>query len=135
MIVFDVLVNGQRRCRAGAEQAAVLTAILSWVSPNDVSGRPRPGELWMRVGGIVHPDEHVEWLQDVLHAGDEITIRIVQGGNADEPSKRKRPPRPDPANPPTLKLARKPRGSDSSANAKLPSNKPLQPTRRTTPRG
>jgi len=106
MIIFDVLLNGQPRCRAGVERGGVLTAVLSWLSPEDSRGHPRREELWVRVGGINHPDEQVEWLQDALQVGDEVTIKIVQADKADEPRKRKRPPLPDPTRPAALKTAK-----------------------------
>jgi len=98
MVVFDVFVNGEPRCRAGVT-GGVLTAILTYVSPSDHHGKPRPETFDLRVGGLEDPDEHLDWLVESLRRGDRITVESSEADNADEPQARKRPPRPDPATP------------------------------------
>jgi len=105
MVVFDVSVNGQPRCRAGVT-AGVITAVLTYVSPSDHRGKPRPESLDFRVGGVESPKEHLDWLVESLRPGDCITVEISEADNADEPRARKQPPRPDPANPRELRVAK-----------------------------
>jgi hypothetical protein len=109
MLVFDIFVNGQPLCRAGVGASGVLSAITSWVGPVDTRGKVRPENLFLHVGGMVHPDEHVSWLDQLVKRGDKITIEILEADHADEARRRQTPPRPDPTNPPELKLAKRSR--------------------------
>ncbi len=74
MIAFEVSVNGEKKCVAGAEDADVLSTMI------DGPRAPR-----LRVGGLVG-DDHVDWLKSDIKAGDEITIRLVETASADQPS-------------------------------------------------
>ena len=56
MIVFEVIINGKRVCRAGVGSAGVLSAIVNWVGGSPGAprkgGRTRSGEAWVHVGGL-----------------------------------------------------------------------------------
>jgi len=108
VVVFDVSVNGEKRCRAGAGPSGLISSVLHWVGAKEARGKQsaRREAIHLRVGGIVDPDEHVTWLSETLRKGDRITIEILEAENGDEPRRREKPPRPDPSNPPRLKLAK-----------------------------
>jgi hypothetical protein len=87
MICFEVRVNGEPLCTAGVDNAAVLTAILSWAH-HSPGGRP-----YFQVGGLTggaeEEQEFIDWVENQdLSPGDEITIRIVEQAWADPPVKR-----------------------------------------------
>jgi hypothetical protein len=114
MLVFDVFVNGKAMCRAGAGEG-VLTAIASWLGSTNARGKPRPETISLHVSGIVNPDQHVTWLdQFPVKRGDKITIEVLEAENADEPRARQRPSRPNPADHPKLRLAKRGKRASSS---------------------
>ena len=83
MKCFEVTVNGVKVCTAGVGDSGVLTSILSLVKRNDSE------TLDLRVGGLAHRTadvtEHLEWFRQDLDVGDEITIKIVEAFECDEP--------------------------------------------------
>lgn len=99
MKAFEVTLNGRRQCTAGVENG-VLTAILSFVSQTRANAEAQPAEasetLDLRVGGLarIDPDtrENLEWLHLPLSVGDEITIRILELQDCDQPKTRETQP-------------------------------------------
>jgi hypothetical protein len=96
MIVFEVSINGQAVCRAGAEDLSVITAIVSAVGKlGDLSrgavGRESSIDLEFRVGGLTAKtsgaDNSVEWVQRNLQTGDVVTIIVLGDGIPDEPTR------------------------------------------------
>ena len=78
MIGFEVTLNGRRLCIAGAKQANVLTAILSFVEKRN--------ELELEIGGLAD-EAHLKWPSPGrLSLGDEITVRIVETDRPDPPA-------------------------------------------------
>jgi hypothetical protein len=82
---FNVSLNGKKLCLAGVGERGVLSAIISWVAGD------RGGEdLFIEVGGLAN-EEHIDWIkQKRLQVGDEIRVKIVESGSADEPVRRRR---------------------------------------------
>jgi hypothetical protein len=78
MIGFEVSLNGRRLCVAGANDASVLTAILSFVSKRN--------ELELEIGGLAG-EAHLKWPSPGrLGVGDEVTVRIVETDRPDPPA-------------------------------------------------
>ena len=90
---FEVTINGKKQCTAGVGQNGVLTAILSFVKGTRASQETQQDSesesLDIRVGGLANIDpgtsEHLEWLNQELSVGDEVTIKIVEVLECDEP--------------------------------------------------
>jgi hypothetical protein len=93
MIVFEVIINGKRACRAGVGRAGVLTTIVNWVGRSPRAprkgGRTRSGEAWVNVGGMHvtkgRANVHPRWLNRVVRPGDEILVRVVESRSSDRP--------------------------------------------------
>ncbi len=93
---YEVLVNRQLKCTSGIDGlGGVLTAMLTWVKrecqqDDEVSEDEQIIEShWFKVGGIDPlTDDHVQWYEEPVEPGDEITIRILGPGPADEPVER-----------------------------------------------
>jgi hypothetical protein len=96
MLVFDVFVNGEPKCRAGVA-SGILTAIVTYASGGEHRGKTRQEVLEVHVMGLAHPkDEHLNWLVEPLRRGDRVTVEITEADGADEARVRQRPPRPAP---------------------------------------
>lgn len=83
MICFDVYLNGEKLCRAGKTDLRVMTCILSWAKAEH--------ELKLSVGGLSvlgsGGNAHSRWPEfSNLKIGDEISIKIVDADNPDEPA-------------------------------------------------
>lgn len=90
---FEVTINGKKQCTAGVGNKGVLTAILSFVKGTSASDEAHQGSesesLDISVGGWANIapgiSEHLEWLNQDLSVGDEITIKIIEVVECDEP--------------------------------------------------
>jgi hypothetical protein len=73
-ICFEVRINDGPPTITGHADVSVLTAMLTFVSSRN--------EVELRSGGLVskgpYDNEHLKWLEQELHVGDIVTIRIVQ---------------------------------------------------------
>ena len=97
MICFEITINGNYVCTAGIGELGVLHTIVTWVKTSKVA--PASGEtvsrdnLDIHVGGLAHPDadtsQHVDWLNQAISVGDEITIRVIESPIYDEPTRDK----------------------------------------------
>ena len=77
MIGFEVLLNGQKLCVAGAGDG-VLSAVVSSV--------PTRQELGLEVGGLAD-EAHLKWtIPRSLTVGDEVIVRVVETQHPDPPS-------------------------------------------------
>jgi hypothetical protein len=81
MLCYEVWVNGERVCVAGAEGMSGMQALLA-----------RPGDgnaaLFLVSGDTVPSKtlrETYEWLGRELHANDEVRIRLVESDSPDRP--------------------------------------------------
>lgn len=84
MRVFDVYLNGEKLCTAGTEEECALTSIIAYVRNG------KGTDCFMSVGASVGPaGDSANWVsQQQLKAGDEITVRIRESDEADQPSRR-----------------------------------------------
>ncbi len=91
MVCFEILLNGEFLCRAGADDLKVLTNFLTWTrKPSKLTADSAETNLHLHVGGMTLENEHAHWLSEVpLSVGDELTIRIVESSTADQPTMRK----------------------------------------------
>lgn len=99
MIAFEVSLNGNRVCVAGAEDLAVLTAGVTAVGKlGEKTVRPGSAEtadIFCNVGGMTgRPDSgkdvFVNWLStSPLQMGDVIQIKVVETDKADRAKSRK----------------------------------------------
>ena len=93
MICFEVQINGEKICKAGFDaEFGVLSSGLTWAN-----NRHQPsGEVAMRlslhVGGLTSPEndsgEFLTWLKQEIRVGDEVSVRVVEAIDADEPFER-----------------------------------------------
>lgn len=86
---FEVIRNGERLCVAGINGDGVLGVDVGYINRDSDE---RPPDYRLHVGGLgyYHPSDgtkhHVRWkTPDNLNVGDEITIRILPGGEFDDP--------------------------------------------------
>jgi len=96
MIAFEIFVNGKKVCAAGVGDDGVLLSALTLAprrrnAPHaETCAAERFQELGLRVGGAVGPphdaSRHVEWLNQHICVGDEITIRVIETEVVDKPS-------------------------------------------------
>jgi hypothetical protein len=81
MTGFEVVLNGQRLCIAGAGDG-VLTTIVSWAG--------KRSELKLEIGGL-SDGAHLAWaVPRPLAVGDEVIVRVVQVEHPDPPATNKR---------------------------------------------
>ena len=95
MLAFEVLVNDERLCLAGAEDWAVLNVSLSGVKHRHPS-IPDADEVDLYVGALTQPDltgasYHLRWkgLRG-LPVGTKVTFNVVETDRVDEPIRRHR---------------------------------------------
>jgi predicted RNA-binding protein with RPS1 domain len=85
-ICFEVRINDGPPTITGQSDISVLSACLTFVSARS--------ELEFRAGGLVsngpHDNEHIDWLQQDLKVGDEVSIRIVDSDSVSVPLGRQR---------------------------------------------
>jgi|ERR1041385_1504107 hypothetical protein len=96
MIALKVSLNGKRVCIAGADDLAVLNAIVSAsgkLGHKTVPARPdeTTGEMFYSVGGLTarpnpRKDVHLRWKSVApLRVGDMVQVEIVETDNPDRP--------------------------------------------------
>ena len=95
MILLEVHLNEKRLCRAGVGDRGVVSAVVTWVNreARDRSGATIPGEreefAELSVGGLAKGKGdgslHLAWARPTLKIGDEIRIRVVEGGRRTAP--------------------------------------------------
>ncbi len=94
MIGLRVRVNGQHLCVAGAEDMAVLNAIVNAVGNlGALTVKQRPDEtpeIYLRVGGLTGradgQDEHLTWAGELrLKPGDKVEVEVLETSEAEPP--------------------------------------------------
>ena len=79
MLAFQILVNGEVVCTAGAPPShRVLSTIVSWT-------HREPDQIGFHVGGVPDADQHLDWNVPEVGIGDEISIRIIDTDDVDQP--------------------------------------------------
>src|SRR5215470_10108550 len=97
MTCFEVIINGKRLCIAGIGNDGVLASAVTFVKRNKSAEETTETQqnndfekLDLRVGGMANREggarEQLEWLNQCLAVGDEITIRIIETSECDEPN-------------------------------------------------
>jgi hypothetical protein len=81
-LCFEVTINQDNPVAAGAPEANVLSAIVSYVTERN--------ELTLEVGGLASNSERLDWISRDLKVGDVMVIRIVESNAPDPPVKRHR---------------------------------------------
>ncbi len=83
---FEILKNGERVCIAGINGDALLSRGLTYVKH---SGQEHTHDLQISglemFEGSQHRQHRARWPSTKVTTGDEITIRILPGGDYDEP--------------------------------------------------
>lgn len=94
MIVLRVSKNDEVVCQAGAEDLAVVSAIIGGVGKLGkftTDTRDEPPMLSVRVGGLTDrengDDEPLRWCEgEFLSPGDKVTVEVLESDYADPPS-------------------------------------------------
>ncbi len=97
MIALRVIRNGKLVCTAGAEDLAVLSAIVGVCGAlGRLTKRKRddPPDVYLSVGGLTGridgPDEHLRWTeQQPLQTGDRIEIHVLDTSEVDPPHEKR----------------------------------------------
>jgi hypothetical protein len=90
MLCYEVIVNGVTICTAGVGEKGALDLGLNWGPWRVKQGGPTAQEVRLFVGGI-NSHGHVAWIgpeefkQVKLDVGDEVTVRIVDLQQWDQP--------------------------------------------------
>jgi hypothetical protein len=86
MVVFEVSINGRRTFAMAAGEFGSLAAVVSWCNEvqegtlfQDLS---LSGTGWEKSSG-----KHLEWPEQPLKTGDEVTLRIVDATEFDQPDR------------------------------------------------
>ena len=90
MIAFEIFINGEKRCTAGIGSAGVLSSVLSWrgLQPYADGRSPDSESLVLDVGGMGGASrQHARWIEENIHVGDEIRIRVIECDKPDKPTK------------------------------------------------
>jgi hypothetical protein len=96
MKALEVILNGRKLCIATLPEHGSLCVAASLSNPlQDPAGTEAASpatECLLNVGGMEAKDGHhwfLEYLQQSLTAGDEITIRLVETSNCSDPTSRR----------------------------------------------
>ena len=96
MIAFEININGNKICTAGIDsEFGTLTSVLSWAKRDisQLSEQARKNipeeELKLSVGGQrklgANENENLQWLGCYVNPGDEISIKILETYQIDQP--------------------------------------------------
>jgi len=94
MIALRVTVNGAHICVAGAEDLAVLNAIVNAVGTlGALTMKLRPDEapvVYLSVGGLTGrtngEDEHLRWAEQLrLQPGDKVEVEVLETSEVEPP--------------------------------------------------
>ena len=98
MKALKISMDGQHVCTAGLPEFGVVTCVLSGARRHAVNaeeGRDEPEWAYeVHVGGLHDPEpgvsEHLNWHVSDLRVEQEVVVRLVEVGEADEPAERQR---------------------------------------------
>lgn len=93
MLAFEISINGVRKCTTGITGNGCMAAILTWLEHHPARGR-EDNKVNFNVGatwGTTEFHEDGKWLDETLHFGDSITIRIVEVSEVDPLATHNRP--------------------------------------------
>ena len=81
MIAFEITINGQQRIVAATTPNKTLAVCLTWTSRD-------ADQMRLNIGGITEEIlKHFDWDVPEPKVGDEISIRIVEADEADQPDR------------------------------------------------
>src|SRR5207247_9904266 len=94
---LEIHINGKKQCTAGFDGTGVVSAMLPCVRRAANRRNLREQEVTLDVGELDSArHEFVKWLQGCeLRPGDEVLLRIVDGGGIDVPLEGSRKPQDD----------------------------------------
>lgn len=103
MIALRVALNGKALCVAGADDLAVLNAIVNAVGnlgTKTKRHKDEPLDVYLHVGGLTAraegPDAHVRWVEHhTLQTGDKVEVEILETSEVDFPNEVKPAERPE----------------------------------------
>ena len=97
MLAFEVAIDGKLLARAGLEDWAVLTCIVSANRANGRRGALANDDLRLHVGGLSQHDNdgasyHLRWGDPelLLTVGSEVTLRVIETAEVNSPRRRHR---------------------------------------------
>lgn len=102
MVAFEVRVNCELICVAGAEDLGVLSTNITAVGTLGKRSKGMGGvDLRYHVGGLTARrdparDVHPRWKSSSLRTGDVLEVRVVEVTQADKPKSRTPAYRPEP---------------------------------------
>ena len=85
MLAFEISINGVKKCTTGITGNGCMTAILTWLEHHPARHR-QDNKVNFNVGaswGITENEEDGKWIDESLHVGDSITIRVVEVSEVD----------------------------------------------------
>ena len=86
---IEVYINGEKRCTAGIGDLEVVSSILSWRGrqPDAAGQSPESDSLVLDIGGMEATSrQHARWLEQEIHVGDEIRIRVIETDKSNTPN-------------------------------------------------
>lgn len=89
MIAFEIFVNGEKRCVAGAGEFGVLSGMVVSTHSKPKDAAPSARETYIEVGGLAD-GEHLKWISQALSPGDSVTFRVIDTAEVDAPDSRYR---------------------------------------------
>jgi hypothetical protein len=92
VLAFEIFINGVRVRTVGIPQDGVTSVHIDYMS-----GDPLPEPYTLRASGLdAIAGEYLHWTCPPVSQGDEITVRLVDANEVDEPTHRRHglPPEP-----------------------------------------
>jgi len=94
MLAFEIEINGKKYVTAGVDDWSILSLHVTG-SRSEENPLVRDGQIKLSVGGLTIPDHdkishHFRWEPAPLEIGSNITIRVIDSHEVDEPKKRYR---------------------------------------------
>jgi hypothetical protein len=84
MVAFEVFKNGKLKVRAGSGELGFLGAFLHWIKKDH---QATDDFKLVEMGSDYQADKNLDWINEDLVVGDEITIKINYSTKPDVPIK------------------------------------------------
>jgi hypothetical protein len=85
MICFEVIINGEKVCTAGANERGGLFALFSYVRRVAEENEEEPSNKPYFKVSAHNIGVRSEWTGGILEIGDEVTIRVLEANEFDPP--------------------------------------------------
>ena len=94
MLALEVWIGNERVCLAGMQDWAIVSAHVT-AQRHRESADPGEDDIQLDIGALSKPDptgcsHHARWKGQTLAVGSNITIKVVETDQPDEPTKRYR---------------------------------------------